>query len=84
MAEGSRLLVLFQQDWQMILNGGYIMENIMNEVISINTHLTEEEKKQLEKAKSMPIIYDNDCPETTPEQALKFRRVNRPKRVSGE
>ena len=52
------------------------MENIMNEVISINTHLTEEEKKQLEKAKSMPFIYDNDCLETTPEQALKFRRVN--------
>ena len=60
------------------------MENTMGEVLNIKIQLTEEEKKQLEKAKNMPITYDNDCPETTPEQALKFRRVNRPKRVSGE
>ncbi len=24
----------------------------------------------------MPITFDEDCPETTPERALKFKRVN--------
>lgn len=35
-----------------------------------------EELEELEKAKKMPITFDKDCPETTPERALKFRRVN--------
>ena len=51
------------------------MENIK----IIEAHLTEEEKKQLEAAQSMPIVYDDDCPETTPERAIKFRRVNPPR-----
>ena len=37
---------------------------------------TEEELKELEKARNMPITFDEDCPETTPERAKKFRRVN--------
>lgn len=37
---------------------------------------TEEEKTELENAREMTIVYDEDCPETTPEKALKFRRVN--------
>ena len=37
---------------------------------------TEEERKELEHARSMPITFDEDCPETTPERAIKFRRVN--------
>ncbi len=37
---------------------------------------TEEEKKELEKARKMPISFDEDCPETTPERAIRFRRVN--------
>ena len=37
---------------------------------------SEEEKKELEKARNMPITFDEDCPETTPERALRFRRVN--------
>lgn len=40
---------------------------------------TEEEKEALDKARKSPIIFDKDCPETTPEQALKFRRVNPPR-----
>ena len=27
----------------------------------------------------MPIVFDEDCPEVTPEKAVKFRRVNPPK-----
>ena len=37
---------------------------------------TEEEIKQLEIARNMPITFDEDCPATTPERALKFKRVN--------
>ena len=35
-----------------------------------------EELKELERARTMPITFDEDCPETTPERAMKFRRVN--------
>ena len=37
---------------------------------------TAEELSELERARSMPITFDEDCPETTPERALKFKRVN--------
>ena len=37
---------------------------------------TEDELKELERARSMPITFDEDCPETTPERAIKFKRVN--------
>ena len=40
---------------------------------------TEEELAELEAAKKMPITFDADCPETTPERAVKFRRVNPPR-----
>ena len=42
---------------------------------------TEEEKKELENARKMPITFDADCPETTPERAIRFRRVN-PERIN--
>ena len=37
---------------------------------------TPEELKELERARTMPITFDEDCPETTPERAMKFKRVN--------
>lgn len=37
---------------------------------------TEEERAELERARTMPITFDEDCPETTPERAVRFRRVN--------
>lgn len=37
---------------------------------------TDEQKKELVEARKKPVIFDEDCPETTPERALKFRRVN--------
>ena len=37
---------------------------------------TKEEREQLDKAKMMPITFDEECPPTTPETAVKFRRVN--------
>jgi hypothetical protein len=44
---------------------------------------SEEEKKELEKARNMPITFDEDCPETTPERALRFRRVNPRRKATG-
>ena len=41
---------------------------------------TEEERAELERARTMPITFDEDCPETTPERAVRFRRVNPPRR----
>ena len=38
--------------------------------------LTEKEQAELERAKALLITFDEDCPETTSERALRFRRVN--------
>ena len=45
---------------------------------------SEEELESLAKARSAPISFDEDCPETTPEHALKFRRVNPPRDCIGK
>lgn len=54
------------------------MVNIENMTKSMVESLafTEEEKRELENAREMNIVFDEECPETTPERALKFRRVN--------
>ena len=41
---------------------------------------TKEDLEELERSRKMPITFDEDCPETTPERAIKFRRVNPPRR----
>ncbi len=68
---------------QRILKGGYIMVNTNDYTKELLKELafTEEEKKELELAREMPIVFDEDSPETTPERALKFRRVNPPRRT---
>ena len=45
--------------------------------------LTQEQLDMLERAKKMPITYDEDCPETTPERAVRFHRVNPRHKVIG-
>ena len=45
-------------------------------VIERKLAFTEKEKEELKRAKAMPISFDEDCPEITPELALKFKRVN--------
>lgn len=40
---------------------------------------TQAELEELAEARKRPITFDDDCPETTPEQAVKFRRVNPPR-----
>ena len=46
----------------------YILEN--------NEPLTDEEIAMLEEAKKKPVVYDDDCPCTTPEMLSKFKRVS--------
>ena len=43
---------------------------------------TQKELEELERARAMPITFDEDCPEVTPAQAMKFRRVNPVRRAT--
>jgi hypothetical protein len=43
---------------------------------------SENEINEIKNAKEKPITFDEDCPETTPEKAIKFQRVNPQRRNS--
>ncbi|MCM1119550.1 MAG: hypothetical protein NC543_09345 [bacterium] len=45
---------------------------------------SDDEKAALAAAGTRQIIFDEDCPETTPEQAVKYRRVNPPRNKIGK
>ena len=64
-----------------VLKGASIMVNTENISMELAKELafTEEEIKELTEARNKPIVFDEDCPETTPERAVKFRRVNPPR-----
>ncbi len=68
-----------------VLKGEFIMVNIdtisKDDVKELT--FTEEEQKELKEARERPIVFDEDCPETTPERAVKFRRVNPPRDTHG-
>jgi len=59
-----------------MVNAADMPRETMNELA-----FTKEELEELERARSMPITFDEDCPETTPERAVKFRRVNSARRT---
>ncbi len=48
----------------------------LNDEMKKELAFTEEEKKELENARKTPVSFDADCPETTPERAIHFKRVN--------
>ena len=58
-------------------NAADMTREVINELA-----FTPEELKELERARAMPITFDEDCPETTPEKAMKFRRINPVRRVA--
>ena len=60
------------------MKGDFIMVNTseISDKTAAELAFTKEELRQLVASRNMPIIFDEDCPETTPERALKFRRVN--------
>ena len=65
-------------DTQPVSKGICMMMKIGNESFGKIDDLafTKEELDELNRAREMPIVFDEDCPETTPESATKFRRVN--------
>ena len=52
----------------------------MSEELKKELAFTEEDVRELQAAHRLPVSFDEDCPETTPERALKFRRVNPPRK----
>lgn len=60
------------------------MANMNDRSFDLNRELafSEEELKELENARKKPVVFDEDCPETTPERAVRFKRVNPPRRAS--
>ena len=75
---------LYPQDLQLILKGDFIMVS-MNEItkeMMAELAFSKEEQEELARARTMPITFDEDCPETTPERGVKFRRVNPPRQSS--
>ena len=52
----------------------------MNEIVKEDMAFSREELEELERARMMPITFVEDCPEVTPEMAVRFRRVNPPRR----
>jgi hypothetical protein len=46
---------------------------IITASLSKDEELTEEEIKMIEDAKKLPVIYDEDSPEMTPEMEKQFR-----------
>lgn len=59
-----------------MVNTNFFTEGQLKEI-----SFTQEEREQLAKARKMPITFDEDCPPTTPERAIKFKRVNPPHRA---
>ena len=53
-----------------------IMANAIDQIKVVSRQFSDTELAELDKARKMPITYDEDCPETTPEMAMRFRRVN--------
>lgn len=57
-----------------MVNTSEMTDELMRELA-----FSKEEQEEIAKSRTMPITFDKDCPETTPERALKFRRVNPPR-----
>lgn len=49
---------------------------IIRETLNPNEPITQEELDMLKRAETMPITFDEDCPELTAEQLAQFRRVS--------
>ena len=55
------------------------MGQIVKSTLFPGQPIPEETLKRLEEADKLPVTFDEDCPETTPERAIKFHRVNPPR-----
>lgn len=52
------------------------MKEIEIKYSDINTTLSAKEIKQLEKAKTKAVVYDEDSPELSDEELQQFKRIN--------
>lgn len=52
------------------------INEMMNRFPHVEPTFSEEDLRELERARLVPITFDEDCPETTPERAKRFKRVN--------
>lgn len=59
------------------------MNNLNQELID-ELAFTEEDLEALKKARTLPVTFDEDCPETTPEKAINFKRVNPPRKLQNK
>ena len=52
------------------------MENTINLSDIKEIVFTQSDLDELARLENRPVAFDEDCPEVTPEQALRYRRVN--------
>ena len=55
---------------------------MVKKTIDINAPLTAEQKAMLERSASMPVEFDEDCPELTDAELVEFKRVSDARRES--
>ena len=55
---------------------GFTMANTINLNDIKEIVFTQDDLDELARLEDRPITFDEDCPEVTPEQAIRFRRVN--------
>jgi len=67
-----------------ILKENFITVNVSNLPVGLAEELafSENEIKKLKIARQQSITFDENYPETNPERAMKFRRVNPPRENS--
>jgi hypothetical protein len=56
--------------------------NDMSKELIEELAFSDDEINELKLARERQITFDEDCPETTPEKAVKYKRVN-PRRGNG-
>lgn len=53
--------------------------NTMTEEMVRELAFTKEDREELKKMKEKEIVFSDDCPEVTPQKAIRFKRVNPPR-----
>ena len=54
---------------------GFDSSEMVIKTLTPEMKLTSEQIKMLEEMRNYPIVYEEDCPETTPEMAEAFRKA---------
>ena len=56
-------------------------DNIVRVVVKEGQEPTKAQRKEINEAASKPIVYDEDCPELTPEQYAEMAEIARQRRA---